>query len=128
VKRVLLWTPALGVMAVIFAASSVPGSQIPGNIWDKLAHMLVYSALGIAFTIPLSGGRWSGVGLGAAVGAIVLSLGYGISDEIHQHFTPGRTPDALDVVADTIGATAGAIVVFVASAIVRRWRAATGRR
>lgn len=121
-RRALLWAPAIGVMAVIFAASSVPGSQIPGSIWDKLAHMLVYGALGAALTVPLSGGRWSGVRPRVVAVAILLSLAYGISDEIHQHFTPGRTPDALDVVADTIGAAAGAVVAYVAAAIVRRGR------
>lgn len=122
-RRALLWVPALGVMAVIFAASSVPGSQIPGTIWDKLAHMLVYSALGVALLIPLSGGRWRGVTLGVVAGAIVLSLAYGISDEIHQHFTPDRTPDVLDVVADTVGATAGSAAVYAVAVIVRRCRA-----
>ncbi|HET7216948.1 MAG TPA: VanZ family protein [Vicinamibacterales bacterium] len=122
-RRALLWAPAVAHMAFIFAASSVPGSQIPGNIWDKLAHLLVYAVLGIAFTIPLSGGRWRGVGAGTVAVAIVLSLVYGISDEIHQHFTPGRTPDVMDVVADTIGAAAGAILVFAASMVVDRLRA-----
>ena len=115
-------------MAVIFAASSVPGSQIPGTIWDKLAHMLVYSALGGALVMPLSGGRWDGVTAIVIAGAIALSLGYGISDEIHQYFTPERSPDVLDVVADTVGATVGAAAAYAAAAIVRHWRAATAVR
>lgn len=127
-RRALLWAPAVGVMAVIFAASSVPGSQIPGTIWDKLAHMLVYGALGAALVLPLSGGRASGVTPGVAAGAIVLALAYGVSDEIHQHFTPGRTPDALDVVADTAGAAAGSAAAYAAAAIARRWRASAAVR
>ena len=115
-------------MLAIFAASSVPGSQIPGTIWDKLVHMLVYGALGGALVIPLSGGRWSGVGVGTVAAAIILSLAYGVSDEMHQQFTPGRTPDVLDVVADTVGATAGAAVAFVAAVTMRRWRTAKAGR
>ena len=40
---------------------------------------------------------------------IVLSSLYGVSDEIHQRFTPGRDSDPLDVVADTLGGTVGAM-------------------
>jgi len=115
-------------MAFIFAASSVPGSQIPGNIWDKLAHLIVYAVLGVFFTIPLSGGRWRGVRVHTIAGAAALSLLYGISDEVHQHFTPGRTPDVMDVVADTLGAAAGATVVFLAATIVTRVRSGSAAR
>jgi VanZ family protein len=115
-------------MAFIFAASSVPGSQIPGNIWDKLAHLLVYAVLGAVFTIPLSRGRWTGVHARTIAAAVMLSLLYGISDEIHQNFTPGRTPDVMDVVADTLGAAAGAGVVFLAATIVNRLRSGPAPR
>ena len=94
-------------MAFIFAASSVPGNQIPAAIWDKLAHLLVYAALGAFFMLPLAGGRLSGVTLSTMAAAIALSLVYGVSDELHQMFTPGRSPDIRDVIADTIGAAAG---------------------
>jgi VanZ family protein len=41
----------------------------------------------------------------------VLSFLYGLSDEVHQMFTPGRSPDILDVVADTAGASLGVAAV-----------------
>jgi VanZ family protein len=107
-------------MAFIFVASSVPGTQVPPLMWDKLAHLLVYAALGASYMIPLSGGRPSGV-TGKRTGlAIVLSFLYGLSDEFHQMFTPGRSPDILDVAADTIGATAGVLFVGLLALI---WRA-----
>ena len=106
-------------MAFIFVASSIPGSQLPAGMWDKLAHLLVYAALGAFFMIPLSGGRVSRITMLTAGASIVLSFMYGLSDEVHQMFTPGRTPDMLDVVADTVGAAAGALGVFILAAI---WR------
>jgi len=113
-------------MAFIFAASSVPGNQIPAAIWDKLAHLLVYAALGAFFMLPLAGGRVSGVTLTTMAAAIALSLVYGISDELHQMFTPGRSPDIRDVIADTIGAAVG---VGVVGALAALWRVlASGRR
>ena len=42
----------------------------------------------------------------AALGALV-SVAYGVTDELHQAFVPGRTPDAWDVVKDFVGAVAG---------------------
>ena len=106
-------------MAFIFMASSVPGGQLPAGMWDKLAHLLVYAALGAFFMIPLSGGRVSRITMLTAGTSIVLSFMYGLSDEVHQMFTPGRSPDILDVVADTVGAAAGALGVFILAAI---WR------
>ncbi len=110
--RALLWIPACLQMAFIFLASSVPGDQLPGHIWDKFAHMAVYAALGAFFMIPLSGGRLSGVTLRAAVVSVLMSCLYGISDEWHQSLVPNRTPDAMDVLADTLGAAAGAVFVL----------------
>ncbi len=36
--------------------------------------------------------------------AFVIAFLYGISDEIHQYFVPGRRADIFDVVANGIGA------------------------
>jgi len=35
--------------------------------------------------------------------AFAIAFLYGVSDEIHQYFVPGRHPDVLDVVADASG-------------------------
>jgi VanZ family protein len=41
----------------------------------------------------------------------VLSAGlYGISDEIHQYFVPGRSADVMDVAADFVGAAWGVLL------------------
>jgi VanZ family protein len=37
--------------------------------------------------------------------AIVIVSIFGLSDELHQHFTPGRSMEFMDWVADTLGAT-----------------------
>ncbi len=36
--------------------------------------------------------------------AILASIGYGLSDEIHQAFVPTREADVWDVLADSLGA------------------------
>jgi VanZ family protein len=107
-------------MALIFGGSSVPGTQLPGTLWDKLVHFLVYGLLGVLFLLPLADGRWSGVTARAAVLAVLLSMVYGTSDELHQRFTPDRTSDAMDVVADTIGAGAAVSCVVVFRLLAKR--------
>ena len=53
----MLWAPACTYMAMLFFASSVPGDELPGHVWDKLGHLLAYAVLGILFLPPLCGGR-----------------------------------------------------------------------
>jgi len=44
--------------------------------------------------------------------SIVLSSGYGISDEIHQYFVPSRNSDILDALADICGSIAGVLAYW----------------
>lgn len=45
----------------------------------------------------------------ALLGAVL----YGVSDEVHQSFVPGRTPDVVDLAIDTVGALCALSVVRV---------------
>jgi len=42
---------------------------------------------------------------------IILVAIYGVTDEFHQSFTPGRTPMATDVLYDTAGALLGLLLL-----------------
>jgi VanZ family protein len=44
--------------------------------------------------------------------SVVLCVIYGIIDEIHQNFVPGRVMSANDVIFDTIGALIGVTVAY----------------
>ncbi len=46
---------------------------------------------------------------------MLLSSLYGIIDEVHQSFTPGRCAGADDWIADTIGAAVGAALCLLLS-------------
>jgi VanZ family protein len=113
------WWPALLIAAAIFAASSTRGSSLPGRLpagTDKLVHALVYGLLGATVARALllrSGGLLSGRALAASAG---LALAYGLSDEIHQLFVPGRSFELADLAADGLGAALGALLT------IRRFR------
>jgi VanZ family protein len=117
VRRVFVWAPAAALMALIFIASSSPDpGGVPKVVWDKAIHLSIYGALGLLTLRALVDGRIQKITLGHAIAAFVLTTLYGVSDEFHQSFVPGRTPDVMDVVADAVGAAIGiGLLWFVAS-------------
>jgi len=108
--------PAIAWMLAIFAFSSLPGSDIPPTtVWlSPLAHFLEYAVLAALMLFAI-GSRELPVRLLLIV-VLACSL-YGVTDEIHQRFTPGRTPDPIDWLTDTAGA---ACAVAAISALRRR--------
>jgi VanZ family protein len=104
-----LWAPVVFQMVLIFGISSLsdPG-LLPGDISDKSGHFLGYALLGGLMMRALADGRAVGVTWRTFMIAAVLSALYGVTDELHQRFVPGRTPDIMDVAADAIGACGGA--------------------
>ena len=96
---------ALAWMALLFFFSHQPSLPAPMLFsgQDKLLHAAVYALLGTllltAQTRPAQGYRWRQV----FISALIASL-YGLGDEIHQYFIPGRNSDVLDWVADSAGA------------------------
>ncbi len=105
-------------MAVIFYQSSLTNAPLPRAVSDKVAHAVGYGVLGALVVRALVGGFPRPVNAAAAVIAVVMSVLYGVSDEWHQSFVPGRTADVSDLVADGTGA---AIAVCVAWACGILW-------
>ena len=113
-----------GVAAVLWAGltfwlSSSPDAQGVGSFldlsppWDKLYHAGNFGVL--AALLYLATGRaWL---------SILLASAYGVSDEIHQSYVPGRNSDAWDWLADTLGASAAVWVVHLLYRLGRRRKA-----
>lgn len=111
-KRVLQWLPAVVWMSVIFYFSHQTGDDLRSYLpffqqWFPAmesfdwGHFLAYFILGGAFywaLLPASLG-WKG-----KAAAVALCFVYGLTDEYHQTFVDGRTPDLKDLRNDTIGA------------------------
>ena len=102
-----LWLPVIGYMAVIFYVSSLTDAPLPGGMTDVSGHMLGYIGLGVLCARAFAGGLPAPVTLRVAALALALAAGYGITDEIHQMFVPGRSAELKDVYADALGAAAG---------------------
>ncbi|HUR34217.1 MAG TPA: VanZ family protein [Vicinamibacterales bacterium] len=104
---IALWAPVLAYMLVIFALSSMSHPPALPNGSDKWLHGVLYAGLGALFARAVAGG-WHGVSLAQVLATACFGAVYGASDELHQYFNPPRNVEALDVLADTIGAAAAA--------------------
>ena len=106
----LAWLPVLAWAALIFALSSIPdlGTGLGG--WDlalrKAAHLAEYAILGALLARALLGttSRWTWL-------AWLAGAAYAATDELHQHFVPGRQASVLDIVIDAVGVAVGVLAV-----------------
>lgn len=105
------WLPVAAYMAMLFGFSSMstPPSP-PGDFSFYDAHIAAYAGLG-ALTARATAGGLRDVSWRAVAGAVLISSLYGVSDEYHQLFVPGRSFDVLDMAADAIGSIVGASAV-----------------
>lgn len=104
-----LWLPVIAYMAGLFGASSFSTlPSPPGEFSDYHMHFVAYAGLAVTVARALSGGRLRNVGWRVVCGAIAISALYGVTDEYHQLFVPGRTADVLDLAADAVGSVVGA--------------------
>lgn len=105
------WAPAAWA-AILFIQSSIPDVDPPFRLsrWDdKWAHVLIYAPLGFLVLRALHQARPQKPKTVLFWLAVLLGCAYGVSDEIHQHFVPGRSCDWRDGIADGLGVLAGAL-------------------
>jgi len=117
--RILFLLCALGWAGVIFYLSSQSGADIPPLFVgeDKLLHAFIFGILGF-FTLGAMKTTAYGYRPFQLWLAVLLVTVYGVLDEFHQHFVPGRSPDIFDVMADAAGAMLGVWLLY--SFIMRR--------
>lgn len=108
-RAVIGWTAVTGWMALIFWLSSMSNPGLPSG-WGSPAHFTSYAVLGALCVLALGPAMSTERAIGLAV---LISSAYGVTDEIHQSFVPGRVPDVVDWGFDSIGAVAGAVAVIV---------------
>ncbi len=115
------WLPAAGWALTIFILSAQPRlPKPPGSLSDKDAHAVAYGVLAAACLFGLAQGRLRAVTAGRAMLAAILAAVYGLTDEWHQSFVPGRDADVYDLVADAVGASAVAALAWACAILLRR--------
>ena len=115
-NKFVRWAAPVAWMGLIFflsAQSTLPDlTHGRPDLQDIAGHFTVYAVLGLLWQRALAG---AGV-RHAAWWAFAIAVLYGVSDEFHQSFVPGRAPDPFDVATDAAGA---AVMLGVVSAIYK---------
>ena len=102
--------PPLAWAAVLFVQSSIPNVSAPIKLtkWDdKWIHAVIYFPLGFLLLRALRQSHPHRATAWLFCLTFLLGTTYGISDELHQYFVPGRFSDWRDVLADAIGVVLG---------------------
>lgn len=106
-KRYLKFIPALLWMGLIFYLSSRQTTGIGGNsYWTRFIilksfHIIEYAILYVLLFL----------GFNQAFPSVITAYIFGVSDEIHQSFIPGRTAKFSDTLFDLLGIIVGFLVV-----------------
>ncbi|HET9313931.1 MAG TPA: VanZ family protein [Vicinamibacteria bacterium] len=106
------WAPLAAWMLVIFVASAQPRVPHQDDVPDWLSHGTAYLVLAVLAARAFGAGTAPDLRLAAC--AFAFCVAYGVSDEWHQSFVPGRHSDPWDVAKDGVGATVGV-------ALLRAW-------
>lgn len=117
-RRLWLFGPPVFHCALIFWLSHQPDlPSTPGG--DKTAHLAAYAVMGILFVRAFYFGTGWRPWVLVLISFFVSAL-YGVSDELHQSFVPGRDASLGDVLADTAGAFLGSVGAFFSLEGLRR--------
>ncbi len=116
--RVLPSLAWAGLLFWLSSQSTLPSAVFLFDGIDKLFHAGAYGVLALLVWLALPRGNER---TRRVVLALALASAYGVSDEVHQHWVPGRTTDVFDWLADTSGA---ALAVAGLELVLRRRREA----
>jgi VanZ family protein len=93
-------------MALIFALSSREQFPKPPGVSifsiSIVAHLILYGMLGLLLAWAVD--RESRPSRSMLMAVIVLAVLYGVTDELHQSFVPGRDASVFDIAVDAVGA------------------------
>lgn len=109
-RTALAWAPAVAYMAVIWVMSSFSHIDLPVQefpLADKGVHAVEYGVLAVLVAYAVQQTFPARHLARTAIVSVLFVVGWGVLDELHQAFVPGRSSDVLDVVADAVGGTAG---------------------
>ena len=113
IEFIKFWFPVFVYSGIIFCVSSLPSSRLPTPIgYDKILHLVEYIPFGFLLAWALRNTNYGLSGNTLISLVLLFSLLYGVSDEYHQSFVPGRDSNWVDVVADSIGGVIGGLIYF----------------
>lgn len=106
------WFPVYACMGLIFYFSSLPAKDIPSLFayQDIVFHLVIYGLLAYFFTRALKN-TYGGLTLSKTLYfTVIFGVIYGLTDEFHQLFVPGRYMSVFDLLIDGVGSFTGGLI------------------
>jgi len=109
VQILKFWLPVLACMVFIFYMSGVSGSDIPPlfPFQDVVYHFSLYSTLAFLFARALKNTLLRIGNFKLVFFSVLFTVFYGITDELHQVFVPGRCVSGSDILINSLGGITG---------------------
>lgn len=104
-KFLYYWLPIYVYAGLIFYFSSLPIPSFIIEIYPEtfVWHIIEYAILSILLFRALINSKNSSFRENAIYLSIIIAILYGITDEIHQYFVPGRVSSFFDIMANSLG-------------------------
>ncbi len=112
-KILLIYIPLAVYWTLLLVGTSLPADSVPGfGIGDKLLHFFAYFVLTVLLSLTLlMQNKYHFLKEKYILFSIIIASVYGLLDEIHQSYIPGRSNDILDWIADTLGAITAVLLL-----------------
>ena len=114
-----------GFLFLVTSWPNPPSIEPGGFPLDKVTHFGLYAVEALLLYRAIDWARSSGSRLSRIVAIVGTMALWGMLDEAHQEWIPGRMMDSGDLIADIAGAGAGALIA--ASGLSPRLRSLSRR-
>jgi len=121
-KITLIYVSLVIYWLILFTLTSLPSTKLPEtHINDKVEHYAAFCILSVllTFTFQLQK-KYSSLHRYSYLFSILFVALYGMLDELHQLYVPGRYCDINDWIADVSGGIFGLIIVFIINKLSKR--------
>jgi VanZ family protein len=120
-RKLTDWLPAIVWMGVIYYLSSRTSDEMGGWLsvvqkWVPFIQGFDWGHFAAYFILALTyawGMRRNGLSWANKSAVVLLCVLYGLTDEYHQMFVGGRTPDLTDIRNDAIGAVLAMLFITI---------------
>jgi len=111
-KKYLIHLPLIIYWLILFTLTSLPASMaIVTEIGDKISHFGAYGLLSVFLYLTMYfQDKFPLLKKYPGIFTILIASIYGLLDEIHQIYVPGRFAEVLDWLADFSGSVAAVLI------------------
>lgn len=105
-RKIILTLPLIIYSGIIFTLSSFPQPDfidLGFQFWDKILHLKAFFIYGLLTITAIQSIKPELSKSRMALLTLVIGFLFGLSDEFHQYFVPGRESDIWDLAADVTG-------------------------